>query len=86
MIPVSLPEAGASGETGIWRVFRPVINKEKCVKCWLCWLYCQEEVISEGADGFPEIDYTYCKGCGMCANECPTKAIEMVPEGRGNSL
>ncbi|MGB9705421.1 MAG: 4Fe-4S binding protein, partial [Pyrobaculum sp.] len=21
-----------------------------------------------------------CKGCGICANECPTKAIEMVPE------
>lgn len=27
-----------------------------------------------------EIDYDYCKGCGICANECPTKAIEMVPE------
>jgi len=27
-----------------------------------------------------EINYDYCKGCGICANECPTKAIEMVPE------
>ncbi|MGC8974292.1 MAG: 4Fe-4S binding protein, partial [Thermoproteus sp.] len=27
-----------------------------------------------------KIDYTYCKGCGICAHECPTKAIEMVPE------
>ncbi|MEM2541039.1 MAG: 4Fe-4S binding protein, partial [Candidatus Methanomethylicia archaeon] len=23
----------------------------------------------------------YCKGCGICANECPAKAIEMVLEG-----
>jgi len=27
-----------------------------------------------------EIDYDYCKGCGICANECPKKAIEMIIE------
>lgn len=26
------------------------------------------------------IDYDYCKGCGICANECPIDVIEMVPE------
>jgi pyruvate ferredoxin oxidoreductase delta subunit len=26
------------------------------------------------------IEYDYCKGCGICANECPRKAIAMVPE------
>ncbi len=26
-------------------------------------------------------DYRYCKGCGVCANECPTNAIAMVKEG-----
>jgi len=26
------------------------------------------------------IDYDYCKGCGLCANECPTDAIQMIPE------
>ncbi len=25
-------------------------------------------------------DYRYCKGCGVCANECPVQAIEMVKE------
>ena len=27
-----------------------------------------------------EIDLDYCKGCGICAEECPGKAIEMVEE------
>ena len=26
------------------------------------------------------IDYDFCKGCGICAAECPCGAIEMVPE------
>jgi 2-oxoacid:acceptor oxidoreductase delta subunit (pyruvate/2-ketoisovalerate family) len=26
------------------------------------------------------IDYDYCKGCGLCAQECPCGAIDMVPE------
>jgi Pyruvate/2-oxoacid:ferredoxin oxidoreductase delta subunit len=27
-----------------------------------------------------KIDYDYCKGCGICAQECPAKAIRMVAE------
>ena len=27
-----------------------------------------------------EIDYDFCKGCGICVAECPCGAIEMVPE------
>jgi Pyruvate/2-oxoacid:ferredoxin oxidoreductase delta subunit len=27
-----------------------------------------------------EIDYDYCKGCGLCVAECPPGAIEMEPE------
>jgi pyruvate ferredoxin oxidoreductase delta subunit len=25
-------------------------------------------------------DFDFCKGCGICANECPKDAIEMVLE------
>jgi len=27
-----------------------------------------------------EFDFSFCKGCGICANECPTKAIKMKIE------
>ena len=29
-----------------------------------------------------EFDFSFCKGCGICANECPTKAITMKIEGK----
>ena len=28
-----------------------------------------------------DFDWNYCKGCGICANECPKQALTMVPEG-----
>ena len=34
-------------------------------------------VVREG--GAYEIDYTFCKGCGICVSECPREAMEMVP-------
>ncbi len=27
-----------------------------------------------------EFDLDYCKGCGVCAEECPSDAISMVKE------
>jgi Pyruvate/2-oxoacid:ferredoxin oxidoreductase delta subunit len=36
-------------------------------------------VIKTGPGSY-EIDYDYCKGCGICAAECPCGAIAMVPE------
>ncbi|MCR4437290.1 MAG: 4Fe-4S binding protein [Eubacteriales bacterium] len=66
--------------TGNWRIFKPVLNKDKCRNCLLCWIFCPEAVIKKGSDNV-EITYDFCKGCGICANECPTKAIEMVKEG-----
>jgi len=66
--------------TGDWRTFKPVVNEEKCVKCYICWKYCPEPAIYIKPDGYVAIDYDYCKGCGICANECPTKAITMIKE------
>ena len=86
ILPLSRGAPGSMGKTGTWRTERPIVNLEKCIGCYLCWLYCPEHVIEmvpgKGvkAREVPEIDYDYCKGCGICANVCPVKAIEMVSE------
>ncbi|RLG77295.1 MAG: pyruvate ferredoxin oxidoreductase [Thermoprotei archaeon] len=90
-----VPEPGNSvlNLTGTWRVFRPVMDVEKCVRCLICWSYCPEPAIrivdkpyrtKQGREyKFTlEIDYDHCKGCGICAQECPVKAIQMVEEVR----
>ncbi|MGI6096516.1 MAG: 4Fe-4S binding protein [Dethiobacteria bacterium] len=62
------------------RTFRPIINKEKCSGCFRCFLVCPEGVIFKTGDKV-DIDYDYCKGCGICEFECRFEAISMVKEG-----
>ncbi len=68
------------GKTGSWRVFKPIFDKDKCVKCLRCWIFCPEGAVKKNKDGTVSIDYEYCKGCGICANVCNVKAIIMKRE------
>jgi pyruvate ferredoxin oxidoreductase delta subunit len=65
-------------ETGDWGVDRPEIDHDKCTKCMFCHFYCPEGTIKVREDGYTEVDLRYCKGCGICAEECPVKCITMV--------
>ncbi len=76
---------GDAGRTGSWRVLRPVIDYSKCTpaktgkaSCLFCWLFCPDGVVSKAIR--PEFDLEYCKGCGICAEECKRGAIEMERE------
>ena len=51
-----------------------------CFGCDNCYGVCPDNAIVKLGDGSYEIDYDYCKGCGLCATECPCGAIEMEPE------
>ncbi|WP_456455956.1 pyruvate synthase subunit PorD [Thermovibrio sp.] len=77
-----IPEPGSSEKynTGEWRAWRPVFEAEKCVNCMLCWVFCPDSCILVKEEKMVGIDYDHCKGCGICAHECPTKALEMKPE------
>ena len=77
-------EAGSAEEyeTGSWRTFRPLWHEDKCIQCLRCWIYCPDSAIMLKDGKVVGMDYVYCKGCGICAHECPAKdkAIEMVRE------
>ncbi|MGI5857954.1 MAG: 4Fe-4S binding protein [Tepidanaerobacteraceae bacterium] len=67
-------------ETGDWRTIRPVWNEERCIHCLICWRYCPDASIFSTDGKFDSFDYKHCKGCGVCANVCPTHAIDMISE------
>jgi len=75
-------EAGNASlrRTGDWRSDRPILDKEKCNKCGLCWLYCPDGAVELLEDGYYEPDLYYCKGCGICADVCKREAIIMIQE------
>jgi pyruvate ferredoxin oxidoreductase delta subunit len=80
---VQKPVIGETGKTGTWSNLKPQIDLDKCIPvksgkpiCFNCWLYCPEAVVSRTIP--PKIDLDYCKGCGICMEECPVKAIKIV--------
>ncbi len=66
----------------------------RCTECNNCLVFCPDVSIlvrprsertspssAPSSNEFPyEIDYDYCKGCGICAVECPRNAMTMVSE------
>ncbi len=48
-----------------------------CTECDTCLVYCPEGIINRRKGGY-EVDYSFCKGCGICVEECPRKSIEMT--------
>ena len=67
-------------KTGDWRSLRPICDKTKCIKCGVCYIFCPDMAISKTDEGYFEADLYYCKGCGICAQECITSCITMVEE------
>jgi len=61
---------------------RRCLSCGNCFSCDNCYGVCPDNaVIKLGRPGERyEIDYDYCKGCGICVAECPSGAIQMVPE------
>ncbi|HBF43609.1 MAG TPA: heterodisulfide reductase [Desulfobacteraceae bacterium] len=54
------------------------VNPELCAACLICVRACPYEVPFINEDGVSEIDISKCHGCGVCAAECPAKAITLL--------
>ncbi len=60
---------------------RRCLSCGNCFECDNCYGVCPDNaVIKLGPGKRFKFDYDYCKGCGMCATECPCGAIRMEPE------
>ncbi len=72
--------SGLDEETALYEA-RRCMSCGNCFGCDNCFGVCPDNAVLkiEGAHGYA-IDYDYCKGCGLCAAECPCGAIVMEPE------
>jgi len=60
---------------------RRCLSCGNCFECDNCYGVCPDNaVIKLGPGNRFLFNYDYCKGCGLCAAECPCGAIDMVPE------
>jgi len=75
---VALPLSGAQIQTEAARCF----SCGNCLACDNCWNLCPDSaVLKQVGEGEQYVfDLDYCKGCGLCATECPTGYIAMRPE------
>jgi heterodisulfide reductase subunit A len=53
-----------------------VVQEEKCVACLTCIRLCPYNV-PRIIDAVAKIEPSQCQGCGICAAECPAKAIQL---------
>lgn len=72
----------------IWKAFKEsalISECERCFSCGVCnacdncWVFCPDVSIIRNEDEY-SVNYDYCKGCGICAKECPRSVIDMEEE------
>jgi 2-oxoacid:acceptor oxidoreductase delta subunit (pyruvate/2-ketoisovalerate family) len=72
---------GGLDETNALFEARRCLSCGNCFECDNCYGVCPDNaVIKLGPGKRFEFNYDFCKGCGVCAAECPCGAIDMVAE------
>jgi NADPH-dependent glutamate synthase beta subunit-like oxidoreductase len=52
-----------------------------CFDCGNCYMYCPDNAVKISPSGGKyEFDLDFCKGCGLCAKECPCHYIQLTLE------
>ena len=71
---------GLTEDTALFEA-RRCLSCGNCFACDNCYSVCPDDAIVKLGPGRGYlIDLDYCKGCGLCAAECPCGAIEMRGE------
>ncbi|MBO0845480.1 MAG: NAD(P)-binding protein [Nocardioides sp.] len=72
---------GLNRDTALYEA-RRCMSCGNCISCDNCFGVCPDNAVIkvDDADAPYLIDLDFCKGCGLCAAECPAGAIAMVPE------
>ena len=72
---------------GLYSRRQAVQSAHRCFKCGICTFcnkcydYCPDvSIYMDAKQKYRKIDYDHCKGCGICAAECPRAAIDWVKE------
>jgi 2-oxoacid:acceptor oxidoreductase delta subunit (pyruvate/2-ketoisovalerate family) len=73
--------AGPSSEEEVRAEAGRCFSCGNCNGCDNCWILCPEGCIRKEGEREYRTDEDYCKGCGVCAQECPRAVIRMVEEG-----
>jgi NADPH-dependent glutamate synthase beta subunit-like oxidoreductase len=73
-VDIGLDEATALFEA------RRCLSCGNCFECDNCYGVCPDNAVLKLGNGEYAIDLEHCKGCGLCAAECPCGAIDMAPE------
>lgn len=75
---------GGLDETNALFEARRCLSCGNCFHCDNCFGMCPDNAVRKLVDDDGTIDlsfnYEYCKGCGLCASECPCGSIEMAVE------
>jgi NADPH-dependent glutamate synthase beta subunit-like oxidoreductase len=73
-------QGGLTEDTALFEA-RRCLSCGNCFECDNCYGVCPDNAVIKLGTGLRfAINLDYCKGCGICAAECPCGAIDMVPE------
>jgi 2-oxoacid:acceptor oxidoreductase delta subunit (pyruvate/2-ketoisovalerate family) len=73
-------QGGLDASTALFEA-RRCLSCGNCFECDNCYGLCPDNAVAKLGPGQRfEINYDYCKGCGICVEECPCGAIEMKAE------
>ena len=72
------PNNSYTASVADWRSIKPIYNRDLCIDCQYCWIFCPDTSIVSRDKIMIGVDYEHCKGCGVCVEVCPTNPKSLL--------